>query len=42
MVNDTVMMHKCFNGLSPSYLSNTFCARSSIAGFISLDVQDVV
>ena len=33
MVNDTVMMHKCLNGLSPSYLSNSFCVRSSVAGF---------
>ena len=30
MVNDAVMMHKCLNGLSPSYLSNKFCTRSSI------------
>ena len=30
MVNDAVMMHKCLNGLSPSYLSNKFCTRSFI------------
>ena len=30
MVNDSVMMQKCLNGLSPSYLSNKFCTRSSI------------
>jgi len=29
-VDDVVMMHKCLNGLSPSYLSNKFCTRSSI------------
>ena len=30
MHNDAVMMHKCLNGLSPSYLSDKFCTRSTI------------
>ena len=30
MVNDAVMMHKCLNGLLPSYLSNKVCTRSFI------------
>ena len=30
MVNDAVLMHKCLNGLSPSYLSDKFCTRSTI------------
>ena len=30
MVNNAVMMRKCLSGLSPSYLSNKFCTRSSI------------
>ena len=30
MVNDAVLMHKCLNGLSPSYLSDKFCIRSTI------------
>ena len=30
MVNDAVMMHRCLNRLSPSYLSDKFCTRSTI------------
>ena len=30
MVNDAVMMHKCLNGLSPSYLSDKFSTRATI------------
>ena len=30
MVNDAVMMHKCLNGLLPSYLSDKFYTRSTI------------
>ena len=30
MVNDVVMMHKCLQGLSPSYLSDKFSTRVTV------------